>query len=176
MYSLLTKMQRALTFVTWSCTRRAGSSACSPSAPGLRRRSCRRCARSWRSRSWWHRCQGSAARWGNPRTTAPSWPPPWGWALDWRLKQKYEVLLPLSLLQQVVVAHCAHHPSCYLHLLRFSVNMIHPDTWVKDNLCIPAGESQSSDTEWDMRERLSTGGEGWWGYGHREWNTDTDHT
>lgn len=79
------KLFPVLTSETWSCTRLVGNTACSPSAPGPRRRSCRRCGHSWRSRSWWRPCPGSAARWGSSRTTAPSSPPPWGWALDWRL-------------------------------------------------------------------------------------------
>lgn len=74
--------------MTWSCTHQAGSTECSPSAPNPHRRSCRRCAHSWRSRSWWHQCRDSATQWGSPRTTALASPPPLGLALEHRLQKK----------------------------------------------------------------------------------------
>lgn len=101
--SILSKY--VLTFETWSCMHLAGNTACSPSVLGLRHISCHRCGRSWRSRSWWHRCPDSAARWGSFHTTAPSSPPPWGLVLYWRLHRwrkqeqhrcRYELLFLLS--------------------------------------------------------------------------------
>lgn len=68
-----------LTWGTWSCTRRAGSTSCSPSGPGPSHRSCHRCGRSWHFRSWWRPCPGSAIRWGRTHRTAPCAPLPWGW-------------------------------------------------------------------------------------------------
>ena len=76
-----------ITFETWSCMHLEGNTACSPSVLGLRHRSCHRCGRSWRSRSWWRLCPGSEAQWGSSHMTAPSSPPPWGWVLDWTLQK-----------------------------------------------------------------------------------------
>lgn len=101
-----------LTAATWSCRRRAGSTECFPSGPGPSRRSCRRCVRSWRSRSWWRPCLGSAARWGRTRTTAPDAPPPWGWGrgcwLDRETLQSNKINATLT--QQTTLASVAARP------------------------------------------------------------------
>lgn len=83
----------SLTWATWSCRRRASSNECSPSAPDPSRRSCRRCGRSWRSRSWWRPCRGSGVQWGRIHTTAPGAPPPWGLERGWRLQYTRGVIL-----------------------------------------------------------------------------------
>lgn len=88
LFALSTQKQaHALTWATWSCTRPAGSIECFPSGRGPSRRSCHRCGRSWRSRSWWRLCLGSAARWGRTHRTAPCVPPPWGWGHGRRLSR-----------------------------------------------------------------------------------------
>lgn len=103
---------QTLTSVTWSCRRRAGSTGCFPSGPDPSRRSCRRCVRSWRSRSWWRPCPGSAARWGRTRTTAPDAPPPWGWGRDCLLDREtlQNIKISAALTRQTMRASARARP------------------------------------------------------------------